>query len=272
MNYYMRDLILLISFILPFLLSCKQGGQEVADFDDEMPKFPDQRFDSLMWLQYHCPDDEEKTAYEWNWAYDVRETLGVDDLDSLAVLTREQDDGYQSYASSCVTSDMVTASEVYAGTARFRMLNAYEALAELTAETPLGSLDDCYYRDYVLWEELYKEYDEYYNETGGFRFVNLNSYYAYLADLRTELLRQELACFSAGKNSPKLSDAKADLRWDKQHKAIRRWYDYRLTMAEKLQQTAPSQAQCIRALSRQAVQWYMDFTTDYETSTQVPED
>ena len=68
MNCYMRDLILLTSFILPFLLSCKQGGQEVADFDDEMPKFPDQRFDSLMWLQYHCPDDEEKTAYEWNWA------------------------------------------------------------------------------------------------------------------------------------------------------------------------------------------------------------
>ena len=272
MNCYMRDLILLTSFILPFLLSCKQGGQEVADFDDEMPKSPDQRFDSLMWLQYHCPDDEEKTAYEWNWAYDVRETLGVDDLDSLAALTREQDDGYQSYASSCVTSDMVTASEVYAGTARFRMLNAYEALAELTAETPLGSLDDCYYRDYVLWEELYKEYDEYYNETGGFRFVNLNSYYAYLADLRTELLRQELACFSGSQGSPKPSDAKVDIHWDKQHKAIRRWYDYRLTMAEKLQQTAPSQAQCIRALSRQAVQWYMEFTTDYETSTQVPED
>jgi hypothetical protein len=123
-----------------------------------------------------------------------------------------------------------------------------------------------------LWEELYKEYDEYYNETGGFRFVNLNSYYAYLADLRTELLRQELACFSGSQGSPKPSDAKVDIHWDKQHKAIRRWYDYRLTMAEKLQQTAPSQAQCIRSLSRQAVQWYMEFTTDYETSTQVPED
>ena len=136
----------------------------------------------------------------------------------------------------------------------------------------MGNLDDCYYRDYVLWEELYKEYDEYYNETGGFRFVNLNSYYAYLADFRTELLRQELACFSGSQGSPKPSDAKVDIHWDKQHKAIRRWYDYRLTMADKLQQTAPSQAQCIRALSRQAVQWYMDFTIDYETSTQVPED
>ena len=265
--------IMQLLLILPLLFDgCHRGGQEEVEWDYEITEYPGARFDSLMWLQYHCPDDEEKTAYEWNWAYDVRETLGVDDLDSLAVLTREQDDGYQSYASSCVTSDMVTASEVYAGTARFRMLNAYEALAELTAETPLGSLDDCYYRDYVLWEELYKEYDEYYNETGGFRFVNLNSYYAYLADLRTELLRQELACFSGSQGSPKPSDAKADLRWDKQHKAIRRWYDYRLTMAEKLQQTAPSQAQCIRALSRQAVQWYMEFTIDYETSTQVPED
>ena len=265
--------IMQLLLILPLLFDgCHRGGQEEIDCDFEITDYPGARFDSLMWLQYNCPDGEDKTTYEWNWAYEVREALDVDDLDSLATLCHGLDASYESYANSGTTCYMTTAAEVYAGTARFRMLNIYQTLAELAAETPLGSLNDCYYRDYVLWEELYKEYDEYYNETGGFRFVNLNSYYAYLADLRTELLRQELACFSAGKNSPKLSDAKADLRWDKQHKAIRRWYDYRLTMAEKLQQTAPSQAQCIKTLSRQAVQWYMEFTTDYETSTQVPED
>lgn len=265
--------IMQLLLVLPLLFDgCHRGGQEETDWDYEITEYPGARFDSLMWLQYNGPDGEDKTTYEWNWAYEVREVLGVDDLDSLATLCHGLDASYESYANSGTTCYMTTAAEVYAGTARFRMLNIYQTLAELTAETPLGSLNDCYYRDYVLWEELYKEYDEYYNETGGFRFVNLNSYYAYLADLRTELLRQELACFSAGKNSPKPSDAKVDIHWDKQHKAIRRWYDYRLAMAEKLQQTAPSQAQCIRALSRQAVQWYMEFTTDYETSTQVPED
>lgn len=73
-------------------------------------------------------------------------------------------------------------------------------------------------------------------------------------------------------DDPRVGSPQWDRQWIQKHPAIRRWYDYRLTMAEKLQQTAPSQAQCIRSLSRQAVQWYMDFTIDYETSTQVPED
>lgn len=63
---------------------------EVEDMDFDEVACRDDLFDSLMWLQYHCPEDEEKTVYEWNWAYDVRETLGVDDLDSLTILSWTQ--------------------------------------------------------------------------------------------------------------------------------------------------------------------------------------
>ena len=90
----------------------------------------DDLFDSLMWLQYHCPEDEEKTVYEWNWAYDVRETLGVDDLDSLTTLSRNQDHSYRYLSDSCVPFEINTATNMYAATARFCMLNVYQSLAE----------------------------------------------------------------------------------------------------------------------------------------------
>ena len=268
MNCYMRDLILLTSFILPFLLSCKQGGQEVADLEPELPKIPNEVFDSLMWLRDQYPDIKD----QWDWAYDVCDALQVYDSDSLDTLTRELEESYSPYFSCISTSDMTIGADLFAATARFRMLIAYQVLAEKVADTPLDSIVNAYIEDYVRWEKLTCEYDDYYNDYGGMRLAMIDYYYRCLADLRTELLRQELACFSGSQGSPKPSDAKVDIHWDKQHKAIRRWYDYRLAMAEKLQQTAPSQAQCIRALSRQAVQWYMEFTTDYETSTQVPED
>lgn len=264
-----KSTIALVLLVLSLLLGCKQqGGQEVADLEPELPKIPNEVLDSLMWLRDQNPDIKD----QWDWAYDVCDALQVYDSDSLDTLTRELEESYSPYFSCISTSDMTIGADLFAATARFRMLIAYQALAEKVADTPLDSIVNAYIEDYVRWEKLTCEYDDYYNDYGGMRLAMIDYYYRCLADFRTKLLRQELACFSGSQGSPKPSDAKVDIHWDKQHKAIRRWYDYRLAMAEKLQQTAPSQAQCIRSLSRQAVQWYMDFTIDYETSTQVPED
>ena len=69
-------------------------------------------FDSLIWKQYHCPDSTDKATYEWNWAYETREALGVEDIDSLNALCAEEDDDYKSHADSGITLEMTTASEV----------------------------------------------------------------------------------------------------------------------------------------------------------------
>ena len=262
--------ILLLMMILPFLAGCKRGGHVTTgtDFNDEKSKYHSGLFDSLMWAQYDCPEDEEKTVYEWNWAYDVRETLDVDDLDSLTTLCREEDEGYQSYAESPSTADMTTATEVYATTGRFRMLNAFQALAELTAETPLGMNADCYYDDYCLWESLYKEFDEWYKSTGNERFMTLFCYYRHLADLRTDILLEELASFSKGgkalEHYANTKPPRIDQKWQKTHPAIHRWYNYRMKMADKLRRHNASQAQCLRALTYKQYTRYVEFEKEYE--------
>lgn len=261
----MNKMVVILLLALPFFDACHRERQDMADLDFEMPKYPDELFDSLMWLQYQCPDDEEKTVYEWSWAYDVRETLDVDDLDSLTTLCKEEDDSYHSYAESPSTSDMTTAAEIYAATARFRMLNAYQALAELTAETPLGQDADCYFDDYALWENLYKEFDERYQNTGNDRFMMLFSYYSHLADLRTDILLEELACLSEGRKTyPNATPPQLDQEWLKSHPAIRHWYDYRMAMANNLQPHDLSQAQSLRALTYKQFTRYVEYETEAE--------
>ena len=63
-------LFVLVLVLIPLLLGCKKGRNETvdADFNIEMASHSGDPFDSLMWLQYHCPEEEEKTVYEWNWA------------------------------------------------------------------------------------------------------------------------------------------------------------------------------------------------------------
>lgn len=240
--------------------------------DTQAPLRQQPDFDNLIWMQYRCPQGMEQTAYEWHWAYIARLLLGVENRDSLDKLCDEYNQTYQLYSDSPSTSDMTLAADFYAGTARFRMLNAYHALQEALLGTPLGG-DTCFlYQDYVLWEELFKEFDEHYDERGNGRGVGLSLYHRNLSIIRTDVLFREMDSILQGEVPAGVKTPQWDRQWIQKHPAIRRWYDYRLTMAEKLQQAAPSQAQCIISLSRQAVQWYMDFTTDFETNTQVSED
>ena len=97
--------------ISTILLGCKGNGL-IPEANDETLQNLDELFDSLLWQQYHSPEKTEKTFYEWKWAYDVREAIGVDDLDSLTTLSFELDSSYHSYAASPMAADMTTASIV----------------------------------------------------------------------------------------------------------------------------------------------------------------
>ena len=268
--------IMQLLLVLPLLFDgCHRGGQEEADWDYEITEYPGACFDSLMWLQYHCPDDEEKTTYEWNWAYEVREALGVDDLDSLATLCHGLDVSYESYANSGTTCYMTTAAEVYAGTARFRMLNIYQTLAELTADTPLGATD-FYYHDYMLWEKLFEEFDENYKDGGNGWGIELCCYYRRLAELRIEILLEEFAFFSEDKTKSEPYVHIAPSPWEKQwlisHPAIHRWYDYRMLMADRIQCDDPSWAQSLRASTFKQVSRYRQFEIKIEDSYRIDDE
>lgn len=268
-SYYtnMGKIVFALLAISAILFGCKGKGQMLEKLDYEVSQAPDEQFDSLLWQQYHCPDGTEKTIYEWNWAYNVREAIGIDDLDNLATLSLELDSSYHSYAASPMAADMTTASEVYAGTARFRMLNVYQALADLMAGSPLGD-DDYYFKDYVLWEGLFKEFDYWYKDKGNWRFIFLNGYYKHVADLRTEVLKEELALLSNGESEQKgFAPSKVprlDWKWIKEHQAISRWLDHRMKMADKIRGSSAYQAECIRALTYKQMSIYVDYQTKAE--------
>ena len=263
----MGKIVVVLLAISTMMFGCKGKGQMSDKLDYEASQAPDKLFDSLLWQQYHCPVGTEKTIYEWNWAYGVRETIGIDDLDSLTTFSLELDSSYHSYAASPMAADMTTASEVYAGTARFRMLNIYQSLADLMAESPLGD-EDCYFMDYSLWEELFKEFDYWYKDKGNWRFIFLNSYYKHIADLRSEVLKEELVLLSNGESEQKefvISKVpRLDWKWMNGHQAISRWFDHRMKMADKIQGSSAYQAECIRALTYKQMSIYVDYQTKAE--------
>lgn len=263
----MMKILLSILSMTFFLHGCNRGGQHLSDIDYEEQECPNELFDSLIWQQYHCPDDEGKTAFEWNWAYDVRETMGVEDLDSLTIFSRDMDDSYHDLLESGIPFQMGTAARAHAGTARFCMLNVYQTLAELVEDTSLDD-DYSYYNDYALWEDFFKEFDDRYVHGGSGRDAEIHCYYKQLAEFHTEYLLEELSCFLEDGGVLKKHTKSTPPRWDKQwiktHPAIRRWYDHRMQMADKILRYNPSWAKCIRTLSNKQVALYIKFEKETE--------
>jgi hypothetical protein len=96
----------------------------------------------------------------------------------------------------------------------------------------------------------------------------LYCYYHHLADLRTEVLLEELDCLTeGGEKLHQFVNAKSpqiDQGWLKTHPAIRRWYNYRMKMADKLLRHDASQAQCLRALTYKQYIRYVELEKEYE--------
>jgi len=225
---------------LLLLSGCKNNAAQQAEIVQK-----DTTFDRLLWQQYHCPDDEDEYVYKWNWAYEVRDSLGIEDLDSLAQLSYQFESDYEARFGG-VTSDMVIGADAYAGAARFRMLNVYQALAELMYDTPLGAEANCYFEDFVLWEKVFVEYANNCDNEGSIRFIELPMYYKELADMRTEVLEEELKCLSNSGVDSISKAIKKEPKWNGADRAIRKWYDYRMSMADKLQKVDSRKGQCLR--------------------------
>ena len=263
--FMMKNTIIFVLVLILLLLGCKRVGQDKvgADPEFEVSNYPDGLLDSLMWAQYHCPEGEDEMIYKWNWAYDVCDSLGIYELESLDSLTHQLEEDYKPYFGG-PTPTMITAADLYAGTARFRMIKAYHVLAYMMDNTPLGGDSNDYLEDFVRWEKLYQEFDNYYNESGNIRPMNLGYYYRQIAKMRTDILLEEIALFSGESPQQDKSFVEKKPRWDKLHQAIRHWFDHRMRMADKLQYQDVSRAQCLRAFTLKAVQRYMEFTLSFE--------
>lgn len=254
-------------YLIPFILiSCCKADKRLKK-QNEILISPIALFDSLIWQQYQYSEDANKTVYEWNWAYGVREALGIHDTDSLTVLCSNMEDYYGIYAESGITSEMTTASEVFAGTARFRMLNEYQALTEKAAGTPLSN-EDGYYQDYALWEELAIEFGDWYKDKGNYRFMYLNDYYMNIANLRTEVLKEEQYIIwdrvSKLEQVVNVAPTNWEKKWMKEHPAIRRWYNHRMKMADKLHSQNHLQANLLSTLTYKQFTIYMKYEIETE--------
>ena len=103
----MKNTIIFVLVLILLLLGCKRVGQDKvgADPEFEVSNYPDGLLDSLMWAQYHCPEGEDEMIYKWNWAYDVCDSLGIYELESLDSLTHQlEEDLYD--GRSCIRSSI----------------------------------------------------------------------------------------------------------------------------------------------------------------------
>jgi len=213
--------------------------------------------DSMLAYLYIDAKPASKATYEWEWARRTRITLGKAevplDLISLNALSYEVDKVYAPLTASS-PSEANEAAGVFASTARFRMVNAYQVLADQFSEM----LDEDWFKqDYALWEDVYKEYEE----THANAFGRNTSYMLCMAEktlceLRCTILMQEIGYFDVERDGAAEWYVEADeIRWKSEQKAIRLWYDHRMKMADKLGNT--NLAEYLRRMTYKAVFIYL---------------
>lgn len=210
--------------------------------------------DSLLAFLYIDADTEKKASHEWEWAKHARNVLGkgcdYGDLKPLDDISRSLDEAYEPLLAYS-QYDINTATSVFAATARFRMLNAYQVLDSLMSETslPEGGLQ----KDYTLWENVFREIENH-NTTGrSSGTMILNTTYVTLADLRCSVLMEEIGYISGlGKRAEWYVNAD-ELRWDSSQQVIRQWYDYRMKMADQLEKSNKNYAEYSRRMTYKVV-------------------
>ena len=208
--------------------------------------------DSLLSDLYIDASPASTARHEWEWAKRVRLALGmtaeVTDLDPLADVSYRLDEVYAPLTAYS-QYDMNLAAGVFASMAKFRLLNAYQALDSLMMGS-LGRKD--YFNDYLLWEGVYQEYEDRYTDGGSSAPMMLSFAHKTLSELRRTILMEEIGYLNVEHEGAAEWYVEADeIRWKPEQKAIRLWYDHRMKMAGKLGNT--NRAEYLRRMTYKTV-------------------
>lgn len=222
--------------------------------------------DSMLNKLYIDASPSLKARHEWEWAKQTRRALGlsseINDLGHLAKVSERLDE-YYAPLTAYSQSDMNEAVGVFACTAKFRMLNAYQTLDSLM-EDSFDSKD--LFTDYLLWEGVDREYDDNYTDGGTSASMMLSFAHKTICELRRSILMEEIGYLDVEHEGAAEWYVEADeLRWKPEQKAIRLWYDHRMKMAEKLGNT--NLAEYLRRMTYKAIfiyhhlqlGWHYDF-------------
>lgn len=263
----MMQKILKLMVILAMLGGCKRNGNTgsyssavpyVINADGEMTipglsaDTPVAILDSLLCQLYIDASPASKARHEWEWAKRARLALGmtteVTGLSHLAEVSERLND-YYAPLTAYSQVDMNEAAGVFASTAKFRMLNAYQTLDSLMDES-LGSKD--FFNDYLLWEGIYREYEDNYTDGGSSGPMMLNFAHKTFCELRRSILMEEMGYLDVEYEGAAKWYVEADeIRWKPEQEAIRLWYDHRMKMANKLGNT--NRAEYLRRMTYKTV-------------------
>lgn len=180
-----------------------------------------------------CP--ASRARHEWEWAREARRALGLSseviDLGHLDEVSERLDE-YYAPMTAYSQVDMNEAAGVFACTAKFRMLNAYQTLDSLM-EDSFDSKD--LFTDYLLWESVNQEYEDYYTDGGSSAPMMLSSAHKTFCELRCTILKEEIGYLDVEHEGAAEWYVEAyEIRWKPEQKAIRLWYDHRMKMADRL--------------------------------------
>ncbi len=154
----------------------------------------------------------------------------------ICKITKQVDDSYEEYLGG-PQSEINQATGVMALTSKFRLLMTYHMADSLLRYDKHDILAASYFKDYVLWEDVFKEFYDNYTDAGSSGPMILNDTYSKYAETRNELLKEEIGYFTEDGHTARWLpfEGDIDIDLDPNQKAIHKWYDYRRQIAKQLE-------------------------------------
>ena len=241
----MRKLLFLMAIVVIFSGCRRNEGSLTPDERDEeewawrFDSLPTDTsvmiLDSMLNKLYVDASPASRARHEWEWAREARRALDLSseviDLGHLDEVSERLDE-YYAPMTAYSQADMNEAAGVFACTAKFRMLNAYQTLDPLM-EDSFDSKD--LFTDYLLWEGVNQEYEDNYTDGGSSAPMMLSFAHKTFCELRRTILIEEIGYLDVEHEGAAEWYVDADeIRWKPEQKAIRLWYDHRMKMADRL--------------------------------------
>ena len=241
----MRKLLFLMAIVVIFSGCRRNEGSLTPDERDEeewvwrFDSLPTDTsvmiLDSMLNKLYVDASPASKARHEWEWAREARRALDLSseviDLGHLDEVSERLDE-YYAPMTAYSQADMNEAAGVFACTAKFRMLNAYQTLDSLM-EDSFDSKD--LFTNYLLWEGVNQEYEDNYTDGGSSAPMMLSFAHKTFCELRRTILIEEIGYLDVEHEGAAEWYVDADeIRWKPEQKAIRLWYDHRMKMADRL--------------------------------------